>query len=71
MGLQHPLSTSIILFFALKKRILCILLMLIKCHLIGLECKRWFAKRSLGGQSETHFTGYLIVLSNATVVLGQ
>jgi hypothetical protein len=45
--------------------------MLIKYHLLGVECKRWFAKRSLSGQSETHVTGYLIVLSNATVVLGQ
>ena len=45
--------------------------MLIKCHLLGLECKRWFAKRSLGGQSETHFIDYLNVLFNITVVLGQ
>jgi len=45
--------------------------MLIKYHLLGVECKRWFAKRSIGGQSEIHFNGYLIVLSNATVVLVQ
>jgi len=41
--------------------------------LLGLEFKQLFAKRSLGGQSEAHFIGYLktIVLSNATVVENQ